>query len=157
MLLDAPANSGSSAVEQRCATVARTLIQSGKLNDLGGRPLTLFTSTDFGAEVLFFTPHRIIASNYHRDGAAIRFVWEAAKIADEDELRRHLAERNVEALLLCPEGDTPKTSVLSKLQQGLTPPWLTRVAYPKPPMDSEALPGSDPALFLVSGAYAQQK
>ncbi len=134
-----------------CMNAARALIQAGKLNDLnGGKPLTLFTSTDLGSEVLFFTPHRIIASNYHRDGLALRFVWEAEKMTDPGKLRRRLAERGVDALLLCPALGAPEESVLNRLQQGMTPPdWLSPITYPKPPAESEPMPGSAPVLFRV--------
>ncbi|MFM9889451.1 MAG: hypothetical protein ACKVOE_02220 [Rickettsiales bacterium] len=145
-----------------CHAKARSLIYSGALNDLGGgKPLTVFTSTDLGGEILFWTPHRIIASNYHREGPGIRYVWEADAITDAQALRRYLAQRHVDALLICPVVRAPEASVLQGLQQSKpTPAWLKRVAVTiplKPDTDAKPTPDdmpdstSNPAVFLVVG------
>ncbi len=136
-----------------CQQTARRLIRGGVLNTLGdGKPMTLFISTDLGGDVLFFTPHRIIASNYHREGAGIRYIWKADRITYPILLRAYLAMRKVDALLICPVVHPAKESVLQQLQQGAAPPpWLTPVPYDMPPEGTHPprIKGSNPALFLV--------
>ena len=81
-----------------------------------------------GAEVLFFTPYRIIASNYHREGASLRYLWEGWKITDMEKLHHYLRERQVDVLLLCPDVNEVKNSALKDLQRGRNQPgWLTRL------------------------------
>lgn len=162
LLLAAPEESTPhSRAINACHAKARSLIHSGALKDWGnGQPLTVFAPTDLGAEILFASQHRIIASNYHREGPGIRYVWEADALTDVAALRRYLAERQVDALLLCPVVHPPEGSVLQGLQQGKKPPaWLTRLplTIPLKPSPSEArlpddLPdaASDPAAFLVT-------
>lgn len=130
-----------------CQKEARILIYGAKLNDIaGGKPLNLLAPTDLGGEILFFTPHRIVASNYHREGTGIAYVWKAEKTKEPAELRRTLAERNIQAILFCPEATTPKDSFLFQLQQGKRQPpaWLKPV-----PFTSEAKPDERPLVLLV--------
>lgn len=145
-----------------CHAKARSAIYSGAFNGLGnGKPLTLFTSTDLGAEILFWTPHRIIASNYHREGPGIRYVWEADAITSAQALQRYLAERRVDVLLICPVVKAPEHSLLQALQKGApAPAWLKRVPVDiplKPEPKAEPAPddlpdaASDPAVFVLSG------
>lgn len=138
---------------EACSESVRKLMAGGKLNALGnGKSLIFLTHTNYGGEMLFWTPHRIIASNYHREGAGIKYVWESADITDLKKLRRYLAERQVDVLMLCPYAEPPKDSILQALQQGKTPPaWLTRVAFQTQGKDVQDQPvaGAKPAIFLV--------
>ncbi len=133
-----------------CITQTRALIYSGGLNGIGGgAPLTFYAPTDVGGEMLFFTPHRIIASNYHREGAGIRYVWEANRISDMAQLRQHLRQRGVEALLLCPSVMARSDSVLGQLRTGLiTVDWLEPVSVKF--VSSTTLKASKkPVIFIV--------
>lgn len=113
-----------------CERAARYAIRSGALEQaLGPAPLTLYAPTNLGAEILFHTPYHIIASNYHREGEAIRYVWHATRIPDEAALKAYLAERKVTALLLCPDGRAPTNSLLMRLHAGTRAfSWLHPVA-----------------------------
>ncbi len=132
-----------------CQKQARILIHGGKLNDLAkdGAPLNFLVPTDLGGEMLFFTPHRIVASNYHREGTGIKYAWETEKIAEPAILRRKLAERKIEAILFCPDAVTPKDSLLLALQRSdKRPPWwLKPVTFPMDDVAKDARP----AVFLV--------
>lgn len=137
-----------------CSAIGRKLIQHGTLNALGdGEPLTLFISTNLGAEALFFTPHRIIASNYHREGKGIQYIWEADKIVPLPTLREYLASRKVDALFICPAKTSPSLSALQRLQRGAKPPaWLIPVPYEMPPLSKDEKPvdGAAPVIFLIN-------
>ncbi|MDX2095848.1 MAG: hypothetical protein SFW64_07935 [Alphaproteobacteria bacterium] len=139
-----------------CYRKARVLIRSGALmRALPDTPLTFLAPTDLGAELLFFTPQRIIASNYHREGAGIRYVWEADTIAEPSSLHAYLKKRTVEALLLCPKVGPTKDSLLQAYVQGAPlPAWLKPVPYTLPPSpttekDASAPPAPDPLLLRI--------
>jgi hypothetical protein len=110
-----------------CQTQSRRLIQSGTLNQFP--PMTILAHTNIGAELLFFSHHRIVASNYHREGEGIEYLWELQSLTDASKLRGYLAKRQINALLVCPLSDPPKNSVLQGLYDGsLKFRWLRRVA-----------------------------
>jgi hypothetical protein len=147
LLIAAPSEkSPHSKLVEECQREARRWIHGGELNGLnGGKPLNLFIWTDLGSEALFFTPHRIVASNYHREGPGIKYIWEAERILDPVELRGYFAKRNINAALVCPGIKKIKGSVLQRLQEGsLSLPWMKPVA-----IDSTEPASSRPALFLV--------
>jgi hypothetical protein len=142
-----------------CERTAKQLIQSGKLNDLvGTMPLNFLLPTNLGGDMLFFTPHHIVASNYHREGEGLRYVWEARDVTNATALRKYLAIRNIKALLICPDAKIKEESVLQGLQRGDAPPaWLEAVPYTLPPKkdtsqkedEKEKVAGANPTLFLV--------
>ena len=129
-----PAEQARSEARESCYLASRQLIRSGELTRvLGAAPLTILAPSDLGAEILFFTPHRIVASNYHREGAGLEFIWESNRITDSAALRAHLAMRTVGAVLACPTLEQPKDSVIAGIVAGTTPPdWLTPVHYTLP-------------------------
>lgn len=133
----------------RCARDTRRIIESGELTRLlGPEVTTVYASTNIGAEILFFTPYRIIASNYHREGAAIRDVWDTEKTADLAQFRATLTKRQVDALILCPSADTRKDSIVTRLRSGeLHAAWLTRLSATTPYISKKG-----PAIFLVNPA-----
>lgn len=121
-----------------CQHVARQLIYGGQLNGIGGgKPLTVFIYTDLGGEMLFFTPHRIIASNYHREAQGIQYIWQADNITAPGDLRTYLAARKVDLLVLCPTVDEFDDSILRRLRRGsLDLSWLERVPYTRAPLQA---------------------
>lgn len=132
---------------EACYRTARVLIRSGELmRALPDTPLTFLAPTDLGAEILFFTPQRIVASNYHREGAGIRYVWEADAIAAPSALQLYLRERRVNALLLCPKVGPTKDSLLQAYVQGAPlPTWLKPVPYRLPPAAADTATDDPPA------------
>lgn len=123
----------AAAQRSSCYNATRQLIRSGEINRVLPTPLTLWAPTDLGTEILFFTPHNIIASNYHREGAAIKYVWDTNKIINPNTLRLHLAQRKVGAMILCPMMEFPKGGLTQAYAMGARlPAWLTGVAYQLP-------------------------
>src|SRR5262249_9525505 len=113
---------------------------SGALNRIHkDESLSILAPTDLGMEVLFFTNHRIVASNYHREGDAIEYVLGANKITDETTLREYLEKRDIEMLLVCPELEYPSNSVLQGIAKGNAPPkWLEPIDISLPPTPKRA-------------------
>ncbi len=146
-------------IRTACENSATSLIQTGELlRLLGDRPHTLFLPTGLGGHVLFFTPYRIVASNYHREGVGLRYMSEAEEITSPEVLRTHLAKRRVDALLLCPQRIKNPDNTLDLLYHGkLSAPWLIPVHYSPPPLKKEereqreknGIINADPQLFLI--------
>lgn len=136
----------------RCQEDARRVIMSGELDRLGdGVSLTLFAPTDLGAQILFFTRHRIVASNYHREGKGLHDIWKGEKTVSDAALSTLFARRGINAMLICPRAGQPKRSVVRRLYEGtLTLPWLEPV-----PLTTPKLSKSRPVIFLVKAPAAQ--
>ena len=103
---------------------------------LGARPVTVLAHMDRGPEILFRTPHRILAGPYHRNAPGILDGWRAFTSPDLDEVRGILARREVELIVLCPEEDAgflgsgPATSLFHRLVEGGLPTWVEPLALP---------------------------
>ncbi len=132
-----------------CQESLRRLIQNGELGKLGnGKSLTVFATTDSGAEMLFFTPHRIIASNYHREGAGIRDVWEAQGSTKLADLQRVVRKRKVDVVIICPDNAVAKDAATHRLYDG-----SLKAAWLEPYKIKAKLKGkAQPSIFLVNGA-----
>jgi hypothetical protein len=81
-----------------------------------------------GGDVLYFTPYRIIASNYHREGKGLKDIkrLETAKTAESE--HDALTERRVNAMLYCPSR-LPGYSWQRKVaEDGKYPAWAAPVS-----------------------------
>ncbi|HYD19482.1 MAG TPA: hypothetical protein VEF76_13485, partial [Patescibacteria group bacterium] len=86
-----------------CKTELRYVVQTRQLPTLLGDPdQTIFVPEDFGGEMQFFTPFRIIASNYHREAEGLRAMDKIRAAQNMPALRAALKERGVTAVLFCP-------------------------------------------------------
>nr|WP_320147017.1 hypothetical protein [uncultured Anaeromusa sp.] len=98
----------------------------------------ILADIDFGPELLYRTPHRIIASPYHRNGAGILFAHEVMASVKEEEALALLRQRGVDWLLLCPastEGAyfNPRQNpeaLYARLLRGEGPSWLQPLLLP---------------------------
>lgn len=115
-----------------CERTARSLLYRGAIQRaLGPDPVLLYAPTNLGGEIQFFTPYRIVASNYHREGEGIRYAWGALELTSDARLRAHFAQRGIQAILLCPDARSLPGSVLHGWWDGKAPPaWVTPIPYP---------------------------
>ena len=115
---------------RQCELFAMLWMRAGGVDaTLGATPRTMLLSTNLGTQMLYFSAHRIVASNYHREGAAIEYAWEAMAVTTEADLRRYLAVRKVDTVLLCPDTLSSKHSILMAIYSGKTavPAWMRRM------------------------------
>ncbi len=85
-----------------CMSEVQYVIQTQQLQKLLGDKSDIFyTYEDVGGEMQFFTPYRIIASNYHREAAGLRNLKAMRQAADTDRFHALLKQRNVDTLLVC--------------------------------------------------------
>jgi hypothetical protein len=146
MVAAAPPMNAMRKERQACKQDARRIIQSGWLDTVGqGRPMVLLASGDLGTEVLFFTHHRIIASNYHREAAGNRAIDQLLEATSLGRFQRGLDARQVGLILTCPDAMVTPRTVLHQLRSGKRSlPQLQRL---KPKVDG--LSATPPAIFLV--------
>ncbi|TAL32766.1 MAG: hypothetical protein EPN97_09735 [Alphaproteobacteria bacterium] len=131
-----------------CMAQMRYVIETQQLQPLlKDKGATLFVPADAGGDVLFFTPLRIIASNYHREGIGLRDVRAIETASAPETVNALLRKRAVNALLYCP-GRYPKGSLLRDAAEGKRrPDWLAPVTG----LRFMGVPGPTPVLFRVKG------
>jgi len=146
MVAAAPPMNAPRKERHACKDDARRIIQSGWLDTVGGgRSMVVLASGDLGTEVLFFTHHRIIASNYHREAAGNRAIDQLLEATATSTFRRGLAQRQVGLILTCPDAMVTPATVLHQLRRGTRT--LAELERLKPKV--EGLSKTPPAIFLV--------
>lgn len=103
-----------------------------------GRPRTILASANFGAELLYRTPHRVTATLHHTNADG---VYDSIRIlggADDAETRSLVRKREVDLILICRfsgyemyvwkggGGDT----LFQRLKEGHPPGWLREIGLP---------------------------
>ena len=107
-----------------------------ELEDAAGGPVTILTHLDRGPEILFRTPHRVLAGPYHRNREGILDIIRVFNSPDGPEVRRVLTARDVRLILTCPEGDEGflgrggDRSIFWRLVADDPPSWARPVALP---------------------------
>lgn len=131
-----------------CHKEVRRLAQNDELTKLGnGKSLTIFAPTDLGPEILFFTPHHVIASNYHREGSGIRTVWTAQASKKPGPLHKALIQRKADLLIICPDTAVDDDAFMLRLRTGeAKEPWLLPAK-----IKAKGTPTAKPGIFLVKG------
>lgn len=107
-----------------CGAAMRAQVQQGWLvQQLGAKPVIIATPSDVSGQLLFFTPYKIIAGNYHREAQGLRdldIIWDSTK---PEEARQKLKQRKADALFYCAAA-IPENSWLA----GKKPKWLSPLA-----------------------------
>ncbi|TAL32765.1 MAG: hypothetical protein EPN97_09730 [Alphaproteobacteria bacterium] len=131
-----------------CMSQVRYVVQTQQLQPLlGSKNIVLFAPEDAGGDILFFTPYRIIASNYHREGAGLRDISLISKARTPQEALPLLKKRQISAMLYCPAFQD-KTSWLNADNAKKRPPWMVPVTG----LHFMDDPGRKPVLFRLKGA-----
>lgn len=108
-----------------CMATARAQIAQGWLQEkLGKAPLVIAAPSDLAGQLLFFTPYKIIAGNYHRESDGLKDLDAIFSAKNTGDGRKALQKRKAQALFYCPAG-LPDESWLSAKKQ---PSWLSPVA-----------------------------
>ncbi len=109
----------------------------GRPDGLGDRPRTVLAHFNHGPELLYRTPHAVVAAPYHRNTAGL-VDSDAIFGAQDDALSRLLIqERGVDLVLFCPHGPAlaqaaarGQSTFVGRLNQGQVPDWLQPVEVP---------------------------
>jgi hypothetical protein len=90
----------------RSATTCPIRSLAGLLNDpagLGARSRTVFALIDFGPELLYRTPHSVLAIPNHRLQPGFAAGYRAMTASDFAEAERRLRAARVDLVLVCPD------------------------------------------------------
>ena len=114
---------------------------------LGATPRTIVASPNVGPELLYRTPHRILAGPYHRNVDGMAAIVDFFTSPDPDLVQEILHERQVGVVLLCPasdggyfvsagtgpgEGALSEKTLYSQLTGNRVPDWLEPVEFVEP-------------------------
>jgi hypothetical protein len=113
----------------RCSLtpMARVL---GDPEGLGAAPRTIAAFIDYGPELLYRTPHRVLAGPYHRNAQGILGAYRLLTAPDDAEALALAREREVDWILLCPAVDQAyfgrggEDGLYTRLLDGRGPDWI---------------------------------
>lgn len=127
-----------------CQSQMRFAVQSLELQPLlGGQSFVMYAPPEIGGDIQFFTPYRIIAGEYHREGRGMRDLAEITAAPTPGAARALLQKRQVDAVFVCP-AIAPETSWLRHIDSA-PPSWLKPVGG----LRFMDVPGPHPALFII--------
>lgn len=103
------------------------------------RSRTIVASANFGPELLYRTPHRVVATVNHRNGAGILDGYRILGGGDEAAVVALIRARYIGLIVLCPGSDDDAyflkggdgNSLYRRLQTEDIPAWLGEVALPR--------------------------
>lgn len=139
---------------------------AGVLNRVAPAPRTLLAYADYGAELLYRTPHRVLSIPNHRPQPGFAATYRILTATDERAARAELARFGVDWILLCPSATeralfaTPgqrQPTLYQRLVDGAAPPpWLRSLPLAGDlAADArlfEVVPQSDSTAAATSGA-----
>jgi hypothetical protein len=104
---------------------------------LGDRPRVILAHFNYGPELLYRTPHSVVASPYHRNVAGLLDGDRIFGARDDATSRRLIDRRGVELILFCPDGPAlaqaaakDGSSFVGRLARDRVPAWLRPVEAP---------------------------
>lgn len=132
------------AAGKRCGKAAYALVQYNRMRRyIGEKPVTMLTTPALGIQLLYWTPHAILACNCHTNEAGYLDL-NAFFYADSPETAQEMVEKwGVQQVFFCPDtiqstrfypfrdNLDPKHPFVKQLAVGKYPDWLQPVAdYP---------------------------
>ncbi|HEX6112419.1 MAG TPA: hypothetical protein VFZ10_08930 [Geminicoccaceae bacterium] len=121
------------------------------LNRAAPAPRTLLAFTDYGSELLYRTPHRVLSIPNHRPQPGFAATYRILTATDEPTARAELTRFEVDWILLCPSATeralfavpgVARPTLYQRLVAGDAPPWLR-------PLPLEGDLAADARLFEV--------
>jgi len=103
------------------------------LNRAAPAPRTLLAYADYGSELLYRTPHRVLSIPNHRPQPGFAATWRILTATDERAARAEVARFGVDWILLCPSAteralfavpDARQPTLYQRLADGAAPSWL---------------------------------
>jgi len=109
------------------------VLRSAKIG--GDAPKVILSHIHQGPEILYRTPHRVIATPYHRNTDGILDAYTAMTTTDDAKARQIMDRRNVDFVILCVDSGEEKhilkvegDTMVRKIVTGHAPQWLSKVA-----------------------------
>jgi hypothetical protein len=112
--------------------------------DWANHPKRILTHIFSGPEILFRTPHEVIATPYHRNSSGIMCAFEVMTATEDDKARQLIKNRGIDAIILCLQTNEAdiyslpgaKSTFYQHLRQGLQAAWIRPVPLPPELADS---------------------
>jgi len=106
---------------------------------LNGEEQTILTFVNFGPELLYRTPHRVLSTPYHRNMSSVIDTNTIMQAETVNEAQSLLNSREVDLILLCPKSGerryysytTGKAKFYDNLMAGQLPKWISPLSLPK--------------------------
>jgi len=104
------------------------------------RAKTILAWKDFGPELLYRTPHRIISTPMHRNNQGLRDMLTIMKTTDPDVAHEIIKKRGIDLIMICTKSNVEEkffdlvswdTSFYTQLRKGRYPPWLQEIRLPE--------------------------
>ena len=108
---------------------------------LGDQEQTILAFIDFGPELMYRTPHRVVVTPYHRNTAGIIDSHTIMSSTSHEDVPELIRDRAVDLILLCPSSPTEsgfytwsegEPSLYERLKKEDHPTWLQPVSLPSP-------------------------
>ena len=139
LLLKISTNDWDESVREKCLlkSVSQYLDDS---TGWGDRPRNIVAFVDFGPELLYRTKHAVYSIPNHRYQRGFTDSYQMLAAADDNFALSIAERRNIELILICPEGvedtfyrnDDGVETLHDRLSTGRGPWWLREAALPLP-------------------------
>lgn len=95
----------------------------------GAAPKTIMLDQDYGPMMLYFTPHNMVASNYHRNAQGFKDLYAFFHAQGHEDAKAILQKRNVAMVVMCPPVESIKGEYpfIAALFTATPPDWLREV------------------------------
>jgi hypothetical protein len=115
------ANEDEEKTKDLCEKETRRLIASDLTDVLGNAPVGLIAHTNYGSQILFQTPYKIVAGNYHRNVEGLRDSATFFETGTEQEARDVLKKRQIRYVVSCRKEDSKeRPAFLKEMPAGWT-------------------------------------
>jgi len=103
------------------------------------RPRIIAASANFGAEILYRTSHKVVATVHHRNTDGVYDGYRMFSGKDEGQVRDLVRKRKVDLLLLCPDSshdgyfltEGRDGTFYQRMETDDLPGWLTEISLPE--------------------------
>ena len=101
-------------------------------------PRRILSFVFLGPEILYRTPHHVVATPYHRNSAGILDTYDALKAVDDAKARAIVRRRQIDWLLICSKGKEQRwyrgrggdETLFDRLKARRPPAWLVPLKLP---------------------------
>jgi hypothetical protein len=126
--------------QKACAAAMGKFMRDGEMSAVLKKPSGLVLApTDWAPQILFWTPHKAVAGNYHRDTDGIKAVIDFFSVKTAAAAQAIVVKHNVDMVVYCEnEGllnrvESLKSPFFKNIHEGKGEPWFDIVPMPQDP------------------------
>jgi hypothetical protein len=107
-------------------------------NQLGGKRHVIVAALEVGPEIMYRTPHAVLATPMHRNAAGILSTYRLMTAADDASAKAIIDSRSVDLILLCPDSGergffasgNSEDTFYNRLMDAKLPTWIHALPLP---------------------------